>query len=258
MKKRAAAIIAVLIAGTSEASADEEAHWKDGATRPFIAGTVDAGIPYAQPALFVGYGKPHWQWAGAEVRAGATATFAHAYAGVRAALPFVDAAVGVRDTHSFRWSLLEPRDAHEGADGERLVGPNARYRALDVELSGVLPVPFGFLVWDALLVRTLDVGANHDVYDESLRAIVRPPVAGVGRLAYLATVGRTSFGPAGEIVVLPRRNGPVVRAGALVSVRCTEQLDVLIALTMPVTSPDSLSLVDASSGLFGIRYRWSR
>ena len=247
-------LLAAMIAAPRVAQA-QEAPWKDEPRRPFVATTVDAGLPYAQPSLFVGWGRPHWQWAGVEARAGTTATFAHGFVGLRAVLPFLDASFGVRETQSFRWPLLARRERYgpDAHDGEG----NARYRALDFELSGVVPVPAGFLVWDALAVRTLDVPAESDVYEESMRAIVRPPFAVNGRLGYVARVGRASFGPLGEAVVLPDRAGPVVRAGALASVQCTPHLEAIVALTLPIASPDALAILDASSGMLGVRWRWA-
>jgi hypothetical protein len=245
----------VLIVGAPGIAHADEAPWKNEERRPFVAATVDAGLPYAQPTLFVGWGQPHWQWAGVEARVGTTATFAHAFVGLHAALPFLDASFGVRETQSFRWPLLVRRDSYE-ADAHEGEG-NARYRAIDLEVSGVLPFPAGFLLWDALVVRTLAVSPDRDVYEESLRAIIRPPVGAIGRLAYAARVGRVSFGPLAEVVLLPQRAGPVVRAGAVVSVQCTPHLDALFALTLPVASPDALAIVDASSGMLGVRWRWA-
>jgi hypothetical protein len=252
-----AAAAAVVFAGAAPSVAHaDEAPWKSEERRPFVATTVDAGLPYAQPSLFVGWGQPHWQWAGIEARAGTTATFAHAFVGLRAALPFLDASFGVRETQSFRWPLLAQRDAYD-ADAHEGEGNGARYRAIDLELSGVLPFPGGFLLWDALVVRTLSVPPERDVYEESLRAIVRPPVAAVGRLGYAARVGRVSFGPLAEVVALPQRAGPVVRGGVLASVQCSAHLEAVFALTLPITSPDALAVVDASSGLLGVRWRWA-
>lgn len=233
----------------------EDPPWQAEPRRAFVATTVDVGVPYAQPSLVVGFGRPHWQWAGIEARAGTTATFAQGFVGLRAVLPFLDASFGVRETQSFRWPLLARRERYgAGApDGEG----NARYRALDFEVSGVLPLPAGLLLWDVLVVRTMGGFGEMDLYEESMRAIVRPPLAAAARLAYVARVGRVAFGPLAEIVLLPERPGSIVRAGAVASVQCTPHLEAIVALTLPVATPDALALVDASSGMLGVRWRWA-
>lgn len=266
--KSIAAIVMVMLGmlaprrGAAEEAGDTpvEAPWgsKDAPpSRAFLATSIEAGVPYATPAVFAGYGKPHWQWAGLEARASTTTSYASAYAGLHGALPFLDASIGVRDTYSYARSMLDVRRSHPAEDVQGARSANARYLTLDLDVNGVVPCPGGYVLFELYATRTLDAPPNRDLFEESLRAIMRTPMAGVGRLAYAGRIRRWTIGPLGEAAVLPYRAGPVVRAGLIGGFQWTTHLEALLVLSAPVASPDHLDFLDASSGIIGLRYRWS-
>lgn len=222
-----------------------------------MAAAFDVGVPYAQAQLFAGYGKPHWQWAGLEARASTTMSYAAGFLGLHGVLPFLDGSIGVRDTYAYDRSFLLPRARHGNEDIESAHGANARYLALDLELSGVVPVPGGFLAWDAFATRTLDAPAERELYEELLRVIMRPPIAAQLRFGYALRVASSSFGPVADLLAIPHREGPVVRVGGAAEVPITDHLRAEALLTIVVRSPDGLDVLDGAAGVLGVRYQWA-
>ena len=190
--------------------------WDHGAPRTFVAARADVGLLFARPALMLGYGRPHWEWFGVEAYALTTNSFAAAYAGTRASLPFLDFTIGVRDTASYRRSFLRPKAAYTDDDTGHLTGARARYASLDFELSGLLPAPGGYFLWGFASTTLLDAPRDVAVFDESLRVVMRARAAIDFRFGYIAKLGKggaLKLGAMSEVVVIPSRDGPVVRVG---------------------------------------------
>ncbi|HEX6273008.1 MAG TPA: hypothetical protein VFZ53_08210, partial [Polyangiaceae bacterium] len=62
-------------------------YWELGRTRPFLAGTVDAGYPYFRPRFAAGYGRPFWSWLGVEVSPTLAFGGVGSYVGAAAVVP---------------------------------------------------------------------------------------------------------------------------------------------------------------------------
>jgi hypothetical protein len=234
--------------------------WDDGEPRPFVGGYVDAGAVFARPAMQLGYGRPHWQWFGVEAYALTTNSFFAAYAGTRASLPFVDFTMGVRDTWSYVRPFVPARGAYDASDVDRADDRKARYLTLDYELSGVVPLPGGYLIWGFVASRVLDAPAGMDVFEEGLRVVLRPPFVADFRGGYVAALGHeetVKVGVLSETLVIPARRATVVRLGPVAAVTLTAHTEALFVLTAVLHSPDTLGLFDGAYGFAGVRYRWA-
>ncbi|MDB4976604.1 MAG: hypothetical protein JWN48_4945 [Myxococcaceae bacterium] len=227
-------------------------YWSSGRPRPFAAVVLDAGAS-VRGRLMLGYGKPHWTWAGLELEAASTSDTAITAARARIALVVADVALAFRRTSAYRRTWVEREQSYSDAD---LKGrPRASYRSLDLDVWGLIPAGSGLVQWELETVRLYGIPRNADVYEEWLRAPVRPPWTTAARLAYAYTFwhGRASAGAMGEWLWLGGR-GALYRLGPLLSYAFTPHWEATLLLTTPVSSPDQLSFF---SGLYGtIRVRW--
>ena len=234
--------------------------WDQGNWRPFVGGHVDVGVIFARPAIMAGWGQPHWMWFGVEAYALTTNSFFATYVGTVAHLPIADLSFGLRDNWSYVRSLLPPKTSYAAEDVDDVHGAHARYLALDTELSLVAPLPGGFAFGGVLATTVLDVPSDRYVYEEGMRAILRPPFAADFRLGYLLKLGPEDVVKAGvltETVVLPHRDGPIFRAGPVVSVSLTEHTEGIFVFTAVLRSPDSLGIWHGPYGFLGVRYRFA-
>ncbi|MEO7095680.1 MAG: hypothetical protein ABI175_20650, partial [Polyangiales bacterium] len=241
-------------------AAERLSYWSEGDARPFLSSRLDAGFGYGKAQLAVGYGKPHWIWIGAEAFAITTYEFAAFYAGIRAYLPFVDVALGVRDNYSYKFGFLEQREHHDSAEVKGTSGTHARYLAWEACLSGGLPVPGGYALWEGTVDIVTDTPPNVHLYEESIRAIMQPPKIIMARLGYLLAFGRNDFikvGVLGEGIFLPGRDAHVLRIGPVANVNLTDHLEALGVVTFAVKSPDSLDTVLGGWAILGLRYKWA-
>lgn len=239
---------------------DKLSPWDHGKPRAFVAGKVDLGVVYARPAVMVGYGRPHWEWFGAEAYVFSTNSFGATYAGARASLPFLDFTMGVRDTLSYRRSFLPDKAHYEASDVDHTTGDRARYRTYETELSGVLPAPWGYFVWGVVGETVFGVPRGQLVYEEGIRVVMRPPFALDLRFGYVASVGKDGVAKIGfltETIVMPNRDGPVERVGPVVTLAITDHLEGLGVFTTVVRGPDSLGLLHSPYGILGVRYRFA-
>ncbi|MEO7094141.1 MAG: hypothetical protein ABI175_12880, partial [Polyangiales bacterium] len=208
----------------------------------------------------LGYGMPHWIYAGLDVNAIATLEMAQGYAGVRASSPVLDLAFGYRDTQSFNKPFLAPATTYRRDDVVNGEGRRARYWAWEAEAVAIAPLPYSALVADFILVKTLDVPEGAFVYDESYRAVVAKPLFAVLRLAAVARLlneNALKVGVLMETVFLTGREHEVIRVGPAAALQITDHLEALGTLTIAVRSPDSLGLSLGAYGVAGLRYRWA-
>lgn len=234
-------------------------YWSVGEPRWFLSTKSELGGLYAKPYLSAGYGMPHWIWTGVDVNAITTTEFAQVYAGVRGATPVFDVAFGVRDTYSYWKPFLDPRARYVAADLD-VARPNARYWAWEGEAVGIVPLPHAALLVDYVAVGMLDKPPGQYVYDESYRAVVASNFFQVVRVAALARLLREDslkLGVLSEVVTTTGRGKPVFRLGPLGDLQLTDHLELLGALTLCVSSPDSLGLKLGAYGVAGFRYRWA-
>jgi hypothetical protein len=230
-----------------------------GTPRWFISTKSDLGTPYVKPFFSFGYGVPHWIWAGLDVNAIATPEFVQGYFGVRAASPILDLAFGLRDTQSFYKPFLAPAASYRRDDVLDAPGPAARYWAWEAEAVAIAPLPYSALLFDLVLVHTLDVPEDRYVYEESYRAVVKDASFAVLRAAAVARFLNENALKIGILTdyVFSTGRDPVVRLGPVAAIDITDHLEALGALTMPVRSPDALGAILGSYGLAGLRYRWA-
>jgi hypothetical protein len=238
----------------------EYGYFSGGKTRWFVSTKSDVGTLYVKPYFSFGYGLPHWLWAGLDVNAITTMEFVQGYVGARVASPVLDIAFGVRDTQSFQKPFLSPAATYSGADVLNGSSAKARYWAWEAEAIAVAPFPHSALLFDFVMVRTLDVPHGKYLYEESYRAIVNNPLFGVLRVAAVARfLGEDSLkvGCLVEDVLWTGREQGVIRVGPVAALDITDHLEALGVLTMPVSSPDTLGPLLGSYGIAGLRYRWA-
>jgi uncharacterized protein (DUF697 family) len=238
----------------------ENGYWSEGEPRWFISTKSDLGAPYVKPYFSAGYGLPHWIWAGVDLNLITTGEFTQVYGGVRATSPVLDFAFGVRDTWSFGKPFLAPKATFTRDDVLNAPGSKSRYWAWEAEVVGVAPLPYSALLVDFIVVRMLDVPAGSYLYEESYRAVVADPTYAILRVAAVARVmreGALKFGPLVEHVFGTGRDAPITRVGPAGALQLTDHLEVNAALTLAVSSPDSLGLALGAYGVAGLRYRWA-
>jgi hypothetical protein len=232
-------------------------YWSEGLARWFIATRCELGPPYVKPYVSFGYGMPHWFWTGVDVNAIATMDMVQAYFGVRAASPLLDLAVGIRDTYSFARPFLPLQERYDHDDVNDAPGSQARYWAWEAEGVALLPLPYSGIGADFIAVRTIDVPAEHALYDESYRVVVDQPLffdLRVGAVARVLREGALKFGAVGEYLFDTGR-GSTLRLGGAIMIQLTDHLEANATVTVPVRSPDRLGLVLGSYAAAGLRYR---
>jgi hypothetical protein len=232
-------------------------YWDQPPPRWFVSSRIEAG-GYVKPQAAIGYGEPHWAWAGAEAWLMSTFSFAAAYFGIRGSLPFVDLRLGLRNTYSYHRSFLEPMEHYPNEAISELHGPHARYLSLETELSGVIPLLDGYLFPVVTFYAMPDVPEGKYLFDESLRGIMKPPFIEGNRLGYVKNFGKNDFiklGVLSELIVLPGRGDVIFRLGPAGAVSITDHLDLQGTITFVLSSPDDLSVWNGSFGVLGFAYR---
>ncbi|HKP55343.1 MAG TPA: hypothetical protein VJV78_01405 [Polyangiales bacterium] len=181
------------------------------------------------------------------------------YTGVRAATPVFDLAFGVRDTWSFQKPFLRPQESFTYNELVRAPGANARYWAWEAEAVGIVPLPNAAIAFDFIAVGMLDKPEGAMVYDESYRAIVRDDLYFVARFIALARFMNEESLKVGVLVehLFDTGRPPLSRIGPMFSLQLTDHLDVNAVLTVVVSGPDHLGLVQGSYGVLGVRWRWA-
>ena len=234
-------------------------YWSEGVPRWFVSSKSDLGGIYVKPYFSVGYGLPHWIWAGVDLNAISTLEFGQFYAGVRASLPVLDLAFGARDTFSYSKTFMDPR-ATFIADDVGGPGQAARYWAWEAEAVGVIPLPHSAILLNYVAVGLVDVPLDKYVYEESYRAIVADPFFQVFRVAAVARLLREDalkVGVLTELLTSTGRGQDVFRMGPAAALQLTDHVEVLGTLSVAVSSPDRLGLALGAYGVGGLRYRWA-
>lgn len=238
-----------------EASPLPSAHWGSSKARPFLAGLADAG-GLLRTKWMVGYGKPHWMWAGVEGEGVTTSEMGLSTVRARLAFLIVDAAVAYRKTWSYRRSWVDREASYR--DDDLRGGDKAAYHSLDLWLWGLIPVGSGYFDWEVESVHLLGVPRGKDLYEEWLRVVVRPSWAVAGRFGYVQTFkkGRLGFGVLGEWI-WPGPRASTYRVGPLVNYAFNPRWDIALLMTTVVKSPDELSFYNGLWGTLRARYRFA-
>jgi hypothetical protein len=241
-------------------SAAARPYWSGGLPRWFVSAQLEGGFFYIRNQMAVGYGKPHWRWIGLETQGRASGGNGSEYIGLRAALPEADLRVGARYVFATDQALLTPQDSFDRDDVRIPEVPQSRYLHLEAELTGSVPFLGGTLFGLAGVYRMSGVPEGYFVFDETLHVVVDPPwnwrLRG-GHLLRFGAQGGLRIGVAAEVIGLPGRQEMVVRTGPQLAVILTHHLDAAASIMAVAWSPDSLALLGADIGQFGLRYRWA-
>ena len=238
----------------------ENGYWAEGVPRWFISTKTELGTIYTKPYFSLGYGLPHWIYAGVDVNAIITTSFADVYAGVRLASPVFDVAFAVRDTWSFDKPFLMARDSYTRSDVLDAPGHRARYLVLEGEAIAVLPLPHAALVGDFVMVDTLDLPANMYMYEENYRLITKNPLFFMMRTMAVARFlheNALKVGLMAEYGFNTSRDKGVWRVGPVLSLQITDHLALNLGASLKISSPDHLGLFLGAYGLAGFRYTWA-
>lgn len=238
----------------------ENGYWSVGRPRLFFTTRSELGTPYLKPYISVGYGLPHWIWTGIDVNSIITMDTVQLYAGVRAATPILDFALGIRDTWSLDKPFFMPKASFNASDIDNASGKHARFWAWEGEVVGIVPLPYAAIVGDLIGIKAIDVPKDRYWYDESYRAIIGDDFYFVMRVAGVARFLHESALKVGwmvEHVFATGRGEPVTRMGPVGSLQLTDHLEINGALTLAVSGPDHLGIVHGTYGVAGVRYRWA-
>ena len=235
--------------------------WQSSKATLFASLATDLGIIYARPRLTLGYGAPFWHFVGLDTYVMTTNSFASAYVGWRASLPFLDALMGVRRVYPYDRRFMAPAGSHDGDDIDLGTGDERSvYNAVDFELVGLAPALHGafFLslhpVW-------IDAPTDRHVYEEVLRAVIVPPFALGLRGGYVFGLGESQDVKAGimlEYVVTPGRSSNTVRAGPVALVTFSQYWEGLAAFSPVFAGPDQLGVVHGAYAFLGLLHRWAQ
>ena len=235
-------------------------YWELGRTRPFLAGSVDAGFPYFRTRFAAGYGRPFWSWFGVEAYPALALGGVGPYVGAAAAVPGLTLRAGGRYFYPFSRALLTPRDRFKRTDIDLAEGPKGDYVAFEAEAAGTAPLFSGSVFGVLTGYRVSHVLPDYYLFEESLRVVMKPPYVWRARLGYLLAFSRNGairVGAAGDIIGLPGRAEFVVRAGLLGSVSISAQLEAQVSLIPVLVSPDSIGLAGGDFGQLGVRYSFA-
>lgn len=236
-------------------------YWhRSGPTRGFLAGSIEAGVLYFRPRLYVGYGKPHYRWLGLEVHSTQSRSGGSEYVGLRGVLPHLSVRVGTRYVFPVEQNFLPRRDTYVRADLETEKMGLSRYVATDAEINAKVNLPNGNLFAVASGTALLGTPPGVNVFEQSLRVVAKPPFLWRARLGYLVHIGQKGglrIGAATETIGIPAREVFVVRAGPALSVSLTHHLEASAAIMVIAHSPDTLGLMGADLGQIGLRYHWA-
>jgi hypothetical protein len=230
-----------------------QAYWSQGNARPFVALDLEAGA-YVKAIISAGYGRPHWLWGGVEGYAFETLDMGVLYGGIRANLLAADLQLGVRQV----WSQARgtaPRASSHSIDDFDSAPSHVAYTTLVGELSGGLPIPTGYILYDFEALHVTDVPQGQDLFDEWDHVVTNSGSLVAERLGYVAALGKNGFLKVGPMADLTESfgRGTTARIGALGIVNLTDHLDLVGLLLWPVRSPDELGF----KGTFGtLRLRW--
>lgn len=241
-------------------AAAERPYWSGGLNRWFLSSQLEGGFFYVRNQMAVGYGKPHWRWLGVETQGRVSAGNASEYLGLRFALPEADFRFGARYVFAADQAWLRPQESFDRDDLRIPEVPQSHYLQLEGEITGSTSFLGGTLFGLAGLYRMTGIPDGYFVFDEQLHVVVDPPwnwrLRG-GHLLKFGAQGGLRIGMAAEIIGLPGREEMVVRAGPQLAVILTHHLDAAASIMAVAWSPDSLALLGADIGQFGLRYRWA-
>jgi hypothetical protein len=245
---------------TEKEKRPENGYWSEGTPRFFLATRTELGLPYAKPYFSVGYGLPHWIWAGIDVNAIITMEVIEVFGGLRLASPVFDVSYGIRDNWSFGKSFLPKVDTYNSSIVFNSPGPRVQYWASELDALALIPLPYSALGVNFVMVHVFDLPANSALYEESYRLVTHTKTFYMLRFVALARIMNESavrFGVLTEYGFGTGRSEGVWRVGPIFSVQLTDHLQFNGGVTVKVASPDALGLTLGAFGTAGFRYTWA-
>ena len=247
----AAACLSLCEGPPENSTAKSDADWPDGEPRWFAAGRFDAGLILKASGYF-GYGQPFWMWAGLQAAATGATDFFTISTGVRLSLPVIEFTAEYRRTEPYLRGPLPAQDQYDSDD----LGATRRegYDALDLDLWGVIPLPYSFIFAEVTATWLPD---RRRRYEESLRAVVEgwcgSARGGVG--ARVGDDGWIRIGVLAEVVVSERPTTPGFRVGPSIQLVFGSSTDLVLAGLWPVSGEDDFAPIDALTGAVALRWR---
>ena len=235
-------------------------YWSSGSSRPFLAAVIETVGLSLRAEMDLGFGKPHYAWAGAELSSSLSLRGTTTYLGARGALPWGSLRAGARYFAAAQQRLLVPSGQIERAELDVDEGPRTRYVSLEASADADIPLPFGGLVALGSVHRLFGVERGYLVFEDALRVVAEPPWLARGRLTYLVGFGTPAtlrLGVLAEVIGDPQRETLWVRTGPAVAVSLTHHLDAVGVAAISVFSPDEIGLAGSDLGQIGLRYRWA-
>lgn len=234
-------------------------YWALGQPRPFLAAIFDVGGIFLKSELQAGYGKPHYTWLGATASSKMTLGGVTLSAGVKGQWKSVDLSVSARSFTSTDQHLLRRADIYYESDPTIIDTPKSVYQALDADLAVTSEVPGGTLAIEARGLALFGVQDGYDVFEDNLRAVVRPPFVWQTKLSYLAWPTWRAFAVGGsvELIGVPGRDVLVFRTGPVISLSLTDHLQAIGAAAFALFYHDELGLSGSDLGQIALRYRWA-
>lgn len=246
-------------AGRSDIGPDQP-YWAAGQPRPFAAVVFESAGIGAKTELDLGFGRPHYLWAGLDIESSFSLRSLSEFAGLKAVAPWGFVRFGPRFVTSFSQKLIVPADVITRAAIDQDAGFRSKYLSLDAEASASIPLPVGSLGLLVTAYGVLDVVDDFYVFEDSLRVIIDPPFVGRARVSYLAGIGKPStlrVGGVFEGIYNPAREMVNLRVGPAVAVSLTHHLEAVGVAAFSVYNPDEIGLAGADLGQIGLRYRWA-
>lgn len=246
--------------GVREGLEQAQSYWAATTARTFLGAVFELGTFSLRPELNLGYGKPHFAWAGVSSWSRLTPGGVGFYAGPRLHLPHFSLATGARYQSSVEQRFVLPREVfdRDAIDSQAL--SRSRFLAWDSELYVDGDAPLGRASLLVTLHGIFGVPKDYLVFEDTLRIVIMPPFAWRTRFAYQVNVGdfeSMAIGAVTELLGSPGRDFMTARVGPVVSVALTHHLQATAVATFVVAGRDRLGLAGADLGQIGLRYRWA-
>jgi hypothetical protein len=235
--------------------------WGAMPSRYFISTAFDVGFVYVRPRVSVGYGKPFTSWIGFDANPIAQSSGVGAYGGLRIQIPYVDLRLGPRYFFSFNRSVLDVKDSYSRLDLETNAGTKSKVLTYEAELDLSIPLGPGNILGRGSVSYVTGVDDDHEVFEETLHVIVRPPLVWRARGGYAFKFGsysQHSLGLVVDVLDIPKRDDSLtVRAGPILRFVLSRRVELRGSFVVTVASPDRIGLVGGDFTDLGVRYRWA-
>lgn len=238
----------------------KQPYWLQGRVRPFLAAVFDGGFFFARSELQAGYGRPHYTWIGATAYSKLTLGGVTLAAGIHGQVPNIDISVTAKSFRATDSRLVRKNDLYYESDTSIETEPKTAYQSLDADLAVTVKGLGGTVGLETRGIAVFGVPDGYDVFEDTLRLIVRPPFVWQTKLTYLAWPGwqdNLAVGFVAELIGSPARDNLVFRTGPVVTVSLTDHLQAIGSAAFAIFYHDDLGLSGSDLGQIALRYRWA-